>query len=270
MEELILKAPAKLNLHLQVLKKREDGFHDLSSLFTLINLYDSLIFKEQNKNIDLVESSPIENNIVFLAAKLLKEYSGTNKGASIELKKSIPCQKGLGGGSSDAAATLIGLTKLWKLNVSRKELFNIAIKLGSDVPFFLFGETAWALGRGEILNRYPYSEKYFLLFYPERGISTAVAFKEVPTNYKIEITAENYTAKKSFNSFEGWIRRTYPDIDKIFNDLVLIGIPRLSGTGSTVFVEFDSLEDALEGKEKFPELVLVKSLDRSPLMQIIE
>ena len=162
MEELTLKAPAKLNLHLQVLKKREDGFHDLSSLFTLINLYDSLVLRERKKNIELLESLPIENNIVVSAAKLLKDYSGTDKGVTIELRKSIPCQKGLGGGSSDAAAALIGLTKLWKLNLSKKELFDIGVQLGSDVPFFLFGETAWVLGRGEILNKYPYSEKYYL------------------------------------------------------------------------------------------------------------
>ena len=270
MEELILKAPAKLNLHLQVLEKREDGFHELSSLFTLIDLYDSLVLRERKKNIELLESLPIENNIVVSAAKLLKDYSGTDKGVSIELRKSIPCQKGLGGGSSDAAAALIGLTKLWQLNLSKKELFDIGVQLGSDVPFFLFGETAWVLGRGEILNKYPYSEKYYLLYFPERGISTADAFKEVTTNCEAELTAENYISEKAFNSFEGWIRSTYPDIDKIFKDLASIGIPRLSGTGSTVFVEFNTLKEAQEAKEKFPQLLLVKSLDRSPLMQIIE
>jgi len=108
------------------------------------------------------------------------------------------------------------------------------------------------------------------LYFPERGISTADAFEEVTTNCKIELTAENYISEKAFNSFEGWIRSTYPDIDKIFKDLASIGIPRLSGTGSTVFVEFNTLKEAQEAKEKFPQLLLVKSLDRSPLMQIIE
>ena len=118
MEELTLKAPAKLNLHLQVLNKRNDGYHDLSSLFTLINLFDTLTIREKKGGINLLETSPIENNLVVSAAELLKDYSCTDKGATIELKKSIPVQKGLGGGSSDAAATLIGLNKLWKLNIS--------------------------------------------------------------------------------------------------------------------------------------------------------
>ena len=270
MEELTLKAPAKLNLHLQVLNKRNDGYHDLSSLFTLINLFDTLTIREKKGGINLLETSPIENNLVVSAAELLKDYSCTDKGATIELKKSIPVQKGLGGGSSDAAATLIGLNKLWKLNMSKKELFNLAIQLGSDVPFFLFGETAWAKGRGEILETYSLPEKNFLLSFPKIGISTSKAFEEFKIDKRAELSKENFSSEKAFNSFEGWIRHAYPEINRIFENLSILGLPRLSGTGSTIFIECDSLEEAQIGKEKFPELVLVKSLDRSPLMQIIE
>ena len=167
MEELRLQAPAKLNLHLQVLRLRDDGFHDISSLFSLIDISDLLIFRRNKKNINLIESSPIEDNIVMKAAQLLKDYSGTSQGVSIELIKAIPDQKGLGGGSSDAATTLIGLNRLWNLEISNKKLLDLALRLGSDVPFFMFGKTAWAEGRGEILREYPYTEKYFLLCFPK-------------------------------------------------------------------------------------------------------
>ncbi len=270
MEELRLQAPAKLNLHLQVLRPRDDGFHDISSLFSLIDISDLLIFKRNEKSINLIESSPIEDNIVVKAAKLLKDYSGTNQGVSIELIKSIPDQKGLGGGSSDAATTLIGLNRLWELEISNKKLLDLALRLGSDVPFFMFGKTAWAEGRGEILREYPYIEKYFLLSFPKLKISTKEAFNSISIDNKAQLTAESYNKDKAFNSFEAWIRDRYPSIDKIFKELEVIGTPRLSGTGSTIFLEYNNLEKAQIAHKKFPELVLTKSLDRSPLLQIIE
>ena len=111
MEELNIKAPAKINLHLEVLRKRDDDFHDISSIFTLIDLYDSLIFKRSEGNISLKEQTPIKDNIVLKAAELVKDLYSVKEGVSIELIKSIPDQKGLGGGSSDAAATIVGLNK---------------------------------------------------------------------------------------------------------------------------------------------------------------
>ncbi len=163
MEELKIKAPAKINLHLEVLRKRDDDFHDISSIFTLIDLYDSLIFKRSESNISLKEQTPIKDNIVLKAAELVKDLYSVKEGVSIELIKSIPDQKGLGGGSSDAAATIVGLNKLWNLKIPNKELLDIALKLGSDVPFFVYGKTAWAQRRGEILEEYPYKIDFFYL-----------------------------------------------------------------------------------------------------------
>ena len=140
MEELKIKAPAKINLHLEVLKKRDDGFHDISSLFTLIDLYDNIVFKRNKDKISLKETNPIEDNIVLKAATLIKDLYSIKDGVNIELTKSIPDQKGLGGGSSDAAATLVGLNKFWDLKISPRELIDIALQLGSDVPFFIFGK----------------------------------------------------------------------------------------------------------------------------------
>ena len=270
MEELNLRAPAKLNLHLEVLRKRDDGFHDISSLFTLIDLCDSLNFKKNKHDIELVESTPIKNNIVYEAANLLKETYSIKQGVRIELIKSIPDQMGLGGGSSDAASTLIGLNQFWNLNLSDDELMKIALKLGSDVPFFIYGKTAWAEGRGEILSNFVYKDRYFLLLFPQTRINTKSAFKAVKLNVHKKVTKEEFSNKKAFNIFEGWARETYDEINEAFKKLQAIGIPRLSGTGSAIFIEFENLVDAQLALREFPSLVLTKSLERSPLMQIIE
>jgi 4-diphosphocytidyl-2-C-methyl-D-erythritol kinase len=189
---------------------------------------------------------------------------------NIELTKSIPDQKGLGGGSSDAAATLVGLNKFWDLKISPRELIDIALQLGSDVPFFIFGKTAWAHGRGEILEEQPYKESFFLLKFPKLKMSTKLAFEKSNLEFNDSPNKKILDAKDYFNSFEYWIRNNYSEIDEIFKKLEAVGEPRLSGTGSTVFMEYQNLEAAQLAKEQFPELVLTKSLERSPLMQIIE
>ena len=270
MEELRLKAPAKINLHLQVLNKRQDGFHNISSLFTLIDLCDTLSFKKNKKDIELIESVPFENNIVLKAANLIKEYCSVEEGVRIELNKNIPDQKGLGGGSSDAASTLIGLKKFWGLDISKKELLDLALQLGSDVPFFVFGKTAWAEGRGEILKEFDYKDRFFLLALPEIKISTKYAFNELSKLKEVTPNRPRTKTVEYYNSFEGWLRATKPEADNIFKELESVGVPRLSGTGSAIFMEYGNLNEAKFAKKRFPELVLTKSLERSPLMQIIE
>ena len=270
MEELRLQAPAKINLHLQVLNKRQDGFHNISSLFTLIDLCDTLSFKKNKTDIELTESVPFENNIVLKAANLIKEYCSVEEGVRIELNKNIPDQKGLGGGSSDAASTLIGLKKFWGLDISKKELLDLAIQLGSDVPFFVFGKTAWAEGRGEILKEFDYKDRFFLLALPEIKISTKYAFNELSKLKAVTPNRPRPKAVEYYNSFEGWLRKTKPEADNIFKELESVGVPRLSGTGSAIFMEYENLNEAKLAKKHFPELVLTKSLERSPLMQIIE
>ena len=152
MNKLSIKAPAKLNLHLQVLGKRSDGYHDISSYFSFINLFDVLEFYLTKGEIVLNESPPIENNLVIQAAELIRNDSNSSLGVEINLSKNIPQQKGLGGGSSDAAATLIALNKIWNLNYSKQELQALGLKLGSDIPFFINGYSCWSEGRGEIFS----------------------------------------------------------------------------------------------------------------------
>ena len=265
-----IKSPAKLNLHLQVLDRRLDGFHNISSLFNLIDIADAMRFKRTDKYIDLVESTPIQDNIVLKAAMLLKENYGVNKGVKINLSKSIPDQKGLGGGSSNAASTLICLNKLWDLDLPKPELQSLALKLGSDVPFFVHGKTAWAEGRGELLSSFPYKERFFILIFPDEKISTREAFNSLKIKEEVKLNKENFSNELSFNSFENWVREKYSNINSLFKKFEPIGKPRLSGTGSTIFIEFDSEDKARIHLKRNPELVLVKSLERSPLMQIIE
>ena len=156
------------------------------------------------------------------------------------------------------------------MDISDQDLAKIALTLGSDVPFFIYGKTAWVEGRGEILAEYPYKKKYYLLFLPALKISTKNAFEQASFVSRPKISKKNFTSDQSFNSFEVWIRRTYSEMDEAFNNLRLIGEPKLSGTGSTIFVEFDNKSAAQSAQKYFPELVLTKSLERSPLMQIIE
>jgi len=270
MNEISVKAPAKLNLHLQVIAKRNDGFHNLRTFFTFINLYDQLTFKVCKNKIELKELEPINDNLVKKAADLLRKRANCKKGVEISLQKHIPLQKGLGGGSSDAAATLIGLNKLWDLGLTHTELLNISLELGSDVPFFIFGHSAWAEGRGEILSKVDFNEEWYLLYMPKAQISTKKAFESISSNFSKPYTYKEYISKGGFNSFEKWARDSYEEIDEIFIKLKNIGKPRLSGTGSSVFVPFSTLEEAESAKQEFPDCILVKSLERSPLTQIIE
>ena len=270
MNEIHIKAPAKLNLHLQVVSRRDDGFHNLRTLFTYINLYDYLSFKETKNKIELQEVIPIKDNIILKAAEILKEKTNCSKGVQISIEKNIPLQKGLGGGSSNAAATLLALNVLWDTGLTKSELLKLSLELGSDVPFFVFGHSAWAEGRGEKLSKINCKEEWHLLFMPKAEISTKEAFEQLPLLTSNSYSYEDYCSKGGFNTFEKWARESYEEIDKIFIKLKNIGKAHLSGTGSSVFISFKKKEIAEEVMKEFSNCILVKSLERSPLMQIIE
>ena len=184
--KIILRAPAKINLHLEVIGKRVDDFHELSMIMQSINLYDFLEIEQNSKKSLNLRSdcrglSLNEDNLIIKAASLLKEFSGNNNlGANIFLTKNIPIGAGLAGGSSDAAATLIGLNKLWKLNLDIKTLHSLAYKLGSDIPFCLNGGFQFCFGRGEILEKYnfEYDLGLILLKDPDVSVSTADTYKK--------------------------------------------------------------------------------------------
>ena len=187
---LILQAPAKVNLHLEVLAKRSDGYHDIETLMVAVTLHDTLKFREEpGGQIRLTcnhpELSTGSDNLVIRAANLLKQQTGCDKGARIRLTKRIPLAAGLAGGSSDAAATLAGLNRLWKLGLTRARLTALAKELGSDVAFFFSAPAAWCTGRGERVRPLRVGKPlWFVLAVLPKGLSTARVYGalKVPNN----------------------------------------------------------------------------------------
>ena len=188
MNKLIYSAPAKLNLFLHVVGRRSDGYHLLQTVFRFLDFSDqvSLTIRDDNK-IQLntpILGVPAEKNLCVQAARLLQKESGTSLGVEISLEKLIPLGGGLGGGSSDAATTLLALNRLWELNWSREELMGLGLNLGADVPVFIFGENAFAEGIGEKLKPIKLFPAWYLVLTPPVHVSTADIFasKELTRN----------------------------------------------------------------------------------------
>jgi 4-diphosphocytidyl-2-C-methyl-D-erythritol kinase len=184
-EPVVVQAPAKINLHLEILGKRADGYHDLETLMVAVDLCDELEFYPDESGslsltCDLPELSCGPDNLVTKAAERLRNKTGATVGARIHLRKRIPMQAGLAGGSSDAAAALSGLNRLWKLGLSTNELAEVGAEVGSDVNFFLFGPCAWCTGRGERVEPVALGRQLdIVLISPAGGLSTAAVFQKV-------------------------------------------------------------------------------------------
>ncbi len=253
---LNLPAPAKLNLFLHVVGKRDDGYHLLESVFQLIDFCD-YIDLEGTEDGQITRKGdidwPEENDLCVKAAKLLQTLA-PNMGVSIEVAKNIPTGSGLGGGSSDAATVLIGLNLMWKLGLSRHELMEIGSQLGADVPFFIFGQTAFAQGTGEILKAVDVPELYFKIIYPDVHLSTASVFhsrlleKSSPMDEqdigRLSEKLLNYvTAPFGKNDLQKAAEALSPQIQLASNKLQSLGIPRMTGSGSAVFVAASEEKD---------------------------
>ncbi|HEY1611055.1 MAG TPA: 4-(cytidine 5'-diphospho)-2-C-methyl-D-erythritol kinase, partial [Paraburkholderia sp.] len=175
-------APAKLNLFLHITGRRPNGYHDLQTVFQLLDWGDTLHFARRDdgritRKTD-VEGVPAEHDLTVRAATLLKQHTGTHQGVEIDIEKRLPMGAGLGGGSSDAATTLLALNRLWKLDLPRAELQALALKLGADVPFFVFGKNAFAEGVGEALETVQLPRRYFLVVTPRVHVPTAEIFSD--------------------------------------------------------------------------------------------
>lgn len=254
------KAYSKINIGLEVLYKRNDGFHEINTIFARTCLADDLIF-EHAESISIASYPPFgfdkNENLIFKAAILLQEASHATKGAKITVKKKIPMGGGLGGGSSNAASALIGLQKLWGLDIPESELLNIAIKLGSDVPFFLKEGIAVGKGRGETLDYYEFALPWpVLIVNPGIHISTAAAYSSLKCKSKKcggsdlllslkngmkDIAKLKDTIK---NDFEEYVFSVHPEMAIIKNTLYGSGavFALMSGSGSSLFGFFDSNE----------------------------
>ncbi|MCK9279650.1 MAG: 4-(cytidine 5'-diphospho)-2-C-methyl-D-erythritol kinase [Melioribacteraceae bacterium] len=265
-EYIEIKAPAKINIGLKVVSKRDDGYHNLYTFFyPIYGLSDIMSFKKNNADY-FISNEPLikddESNLIIKAKKLVENKISNNLKTGITLQKNIPMGAGLGGGSSDAAATLISLNELYSLHIAYNELIEMALELGSDVPFFLKAKPSIGESRGELLNQVEVNIDCFLLIVnPHIHISTAEAFRNVnPSDsnwdYKNMIEGERFNFSKlqneTTNDFEDFVFGKYPEIKNIKNIMVKNGslFSMMSGSGSTVYGFFDSRESALRASNK--------------------
>lgn len=256
-----LKSFCKINWNLHILRKRDDGFHELCTIFQTVSLHDKITFAK-NENLLLTcndENIPTgESNLIIKAAKLLQNNFGISDGAKIYLEKNIPSPGGLGGGSSNAAISLLGLAELWNLKIEFSDLLNFAKILGSDVPFFLYGGTALGSGRGtEIFPLEQINEKFIMIVTPDENVSTTEAFARINadnlTNSEskriLQIRrneAQNFDTRQSIlkNDFESSVFSFAPEIKRVKETLLQLGAltALMSGSGASVFGLFDTEE----------------------------
>ena len=265
MENLIIKTPAKINLGLNILRKRDDGYHDLETFFYPINLFDVLTFSE-SPEFHFKCSEPNlnnENNLVIKAKQLLEAEIKMKIKIKIDLQKQIPVGAGLGGGSSDAAAALIGINRFLDLQVDNSVLFNIAVKLGADVPFFLNPQPSYAESRGDYITSIDCKIRYpILIVNPGIHVSTKWAYENVtpasPT-YSLNKLIDDceldflFMQNKIKNDFEPIVFNTYPEIETIKKEFYKVGamFALMSGSGSTVYGIFPTLDKAERAKDSF-------------------
>ncbi|MDZ4731444.1 MAG: 4-(cytidine 5'-diphospho)-2-C-methyl-D-erythritol kinase [Xanthomonadales bacterium] len=266
-------APAKLNLFLHVTGQRENGYHELQTLFQLIDLCDELEFEPNSDGlicrIGSHDEIPAEQDLVIRAARLLQSLTDLSRGATIRLHKNIPVGGGLGGGSSDAATTLLVLNRLWGCNLSIRQLAQLGMSLGADVPLFIHGHTALASGIGEQLQPLELGEKHYVLVQMPLHISTAKAFKHPALQRNCPLISEQEAlAGSGVNVFETVVRRMYSLMAEVLDDLRQYGDARMTGTGSSIFLEVPDLEAAMKTTQRLNSLYnvrAVRGLDISPV-----
>jgi len=256
---MILKSPAKINLFLNITKKRSDNYHDIETYFQLISLYDQisleLISGSQIVFNTNIESLCNNNNLCVKAAELLRSQLDNKLecNVAIKLSKNIPVGGGLGGGSSNAASVLLGLNQLWDCKLSVSELSKLAVKLGSDVPVFIDGFSSYAEGTGCILTRHKYEKKYFLVVFPGFHVSSEYMYSK----YKIKdcikrINLDNMHQNIGFNSFEDLLCVEHPEIKDLLGILRKDGNGSVSGSGSCLFSMFDDEISATNASKNIP------------------
>src|SRR5881394_3598489 len=280
-------APAKLNLFLHVVGRRPDGYHLLQSAFTLIDRCDRLRFRVREDGIiarvNDVPGVPAEEDLVVRAAAVLKAATGTPLGADIEIDKRIPMGGGLGGGSSDAATTLIALDRLWATSVTDAALADLGASLGADVPFFLFGRSAWVEGIGERLQSIEIPPRWYVVLTPPQAVATRLVFAAPELTRNTEsLKMEDFSARaggdflggpegsRVRNDLEPVVVSRYPVVAQHLAWLSRHGNARMTGSGSCVFASFERREDAEAVIEALPEGMkgfIARGLESHPLRE---
>ena len=269
---LRVPSPAKLNLFLHIVGRRDNGYHELQSIFQLIDLYDWISFEAIEENqvqIEGVAEVKLEQNLIYRAAQYLRPHAKTPCGLKISVEKNIPMGAGLGGGSSNAATTLIVLNQLWQCGLNDEQLAAYGVQLGADVPIFIFGQNAWAEGIGEHLSFIDLAQKQFIVLKPDCFISTQLLFSQKTLTRDTKPTTFcAYQLEPSLfgNNFEPLARQLYPEVEEAMQYLDQFGQAKLTGTGACVFTEVIQEMNVKQILQNAPcKAYLVNGLAESPL-----
>lgn len=268
-------APAKLNLMLRIVGRREDGYHLLQTVFQIIDIDDGLVFHKTNDGrVRLQRAIPgikEEDDLTVRAANMLKNETGYQGGVCIDIEKNLPMGGGLGGGSSDAATVLVVLNQLWQLGLSKQRLMGLGVKLGADVPVFVNGASVWAEGVGEQLTEINLPEAWFVIVKPDCHVDTGEIFSTKGlTRGSKSIKISEFQSGQVKNDCQEVVENIHSEVKEALAELSQYGNSRLTGTGACVFVQFDnklSAENVYNKLNSKREVYLAKGLAISPLQK---
>lgn len=272
-------APAKLNLNLHIVGRRADGYHELESIFTLIDWCDylSITVRDDNRIVLHTPTQGVEpeQDLTVRAAELLRAFSGClNQGADIWLQKNLPMGGGLGGGSSDAATVLLVLNKLWQCGLSMQQLIDLGAQLGADVPFFIFGQTAFARGIGEQLSPIAVPPQWYVIAKPDAHVATPRIFAHPDlTRNTPRCMQPSFMGLQPFhNDMQAVVLQQYPEVKQVFEALKPFGEPLMTGSGACLFLRFNDENSARQTVDRLPEYLnvqLARGLDNHPLQAML-
>ncbi|MCX4189604.1 4-(cytidine 5'-diphospho)-2-C-methyl-D-erythritol kinase [Methylophaga sp. OBS3] len=270
-------APAKLNLFLHITGQREDGYHLLQTAFQFVDYGDTLeIAVTESPTIHLSPALPgvtDDDNLIVRAAKLLQQATNTKLGADICLQKQLPMGGGLGGGSSDAATTLVALNAQWKCQLSQDKLAELGLQLGADVPVFVRGQAAWAEGVGELLTPISPPEPWYLVVIPDCQVSTAEIFSTSElTRDCVPIKISGFLSGEGSNVCEAVVKQRYPAVAEALDWLAQYANPKMTGTGACVFASFATAAEAKQVWQQLPVLwqgFVAKGCNQSTLLDAV-
>jgi 4-diphosphocytidyl-2-C-methyl-D-erythritol kinase len=259
---------------LRVLGRRPDGYHRLQTVFQFIDRADRLFFESRGdgriRRASTLAGVPEEADLVVRAARLLQGRTGCRLGADIRVQKFLPMGGGLGGGSSDAATTLVALNRIWRTGLRERELMKLGLTLGADVPVFIHGCAAWGEGVGEDLTTLSLPRHWYLVLVPGCEVATGAVFSdEGLTRNSVPITLADFAAGDDRNDCLDVVRRRYREVAEALDWLAAVGRPRLTGTGACVFCAFGSAKEAEAARESAPSrfsAFVARGMNRSPLL----
>lgn len=267
-------APAKINLFLHITGRRSDGYHLLQTVFQFLDIGDRLSFRlREDDAVQRLEPLPgvaVEQDLVIRAARLLQEQAGVTRGVDIRLDKRLPLGGGLGGGSSDAATTLVALNRLWRTGLTAAQLQQLGLRLGADVPVFIHGKAAWAEGVGEILTDVDLEKPWYVVVTPDCHVSTAEIFTAPELKRDCQpITISGFLSGQGGNVCEAVVRRRRPAVAAALDWLSEFGPARMSGTGASVYLAVADRQRAEDILRHLPGAwrgFVAQGLNRSPLL----